>query len=142
MEEKRFIKCDGRVPFVKTIRTTRLGSTVHYYYTNYEKFEIMVDVDSIKEIQYVPDDKETTSDEDDSHVFIIPRGWYIESKHADFRIADEEVEVLLKSKRRNAASAIDHLTAELSYSPGIAIQGSEYLQAMDRQRDHFSEGKK
>lgn len=79
--------------------------------------------------------------------YVIPEGWYINhpdlEKHS-LRIAnDQDALDFIKdpdhcdSGFTGITNAILHLTRELSYSPGLVHQGSEYLQAEARQRDHF-----
>lgn len=144
MEEKRFIKCNGVAIYAKVIEKSFTCKKVHRRIVEYKQSDVMVDIGSIKEMIYVANDTKITTNVAYEHEYTVPKGWYIASKFFDFRVADEEVEGLLQSKRRstNVAEAVNHLTTELSYHPGLAFQGSEYLKAADRQRDHFSDEKK
>ena len=74
-----------------------------------------------------------------------PGGYYfISRKNVQFRIKNESdvldlvTEKVTEQDSPNViADAIAHLTTELSYNPGRIGAGSEYLQAMDRQRETF-----
>lgn len=141
MEEKRFIKCDGRIYLAEKVETSGAYSIKSPAHIGYDDVKTFMNIDSINNVTHCQTDVIRTYKGKD---FVIKAGYYTTVGRYDLRIADEEVEDLLKSKRRgtNVAGAIDRLITELSYHPGLTIQGSEFLQAMDRQRDHFSESKK
>lgn len=141
MEEKRFIKCDGRIYLAERIEISAGYNLSHQVHVGSDDKATLVDVDLIKHVTRQQSDAIGTFKGKD---FVIKAGYYVTVGRFDLRIADEEVEGLLKSKRRGAsvAGAIDRLITELSYHPGITIQGSEFLKAMERQRDNFSESKK